>query len=526
MAANPTKTANKLFKGPELTVEEYDGVSQFVQTRLSSVEKGGLTDVVLPIKNPRQQSYHGPIKIFSAKKTAFDEILTQLKGLEGIKVTNVQKSAPKLVNPQVSWAPALENVANGMTKGMTDGMTHGTNGTTNGITNGAKNDTAACAKNTSATAAKQYAIELHIFSSKFELEVFRREKINEKLWTLLGSFVSKLYGLTLKDHALYVRLADVERGADGEKYKQVSTIKVTHDAEEILTFLGMETKTYTNPEKLRTWDELMEYAITCRFFKSANVSQPHGKKIGIENVGGQGSEADVKKMSLFNYWTLIYIQSPGVKLKLGTACGLTRQDVLNDLKKIPDFNAQFELDQNEAIRQKNEIKMWKDLHTSVIPELVKDIESKSIVKGSRAVIVKNEHKSAVEGLRKLIRKGTGAFTYGKDSELSFPLSNELASMKQAFDSATNAKEFARIVETAKANWPMALAVQKAFGPAKNAKIRWDKKTKKAAEEEKNWRKKVVTVVVQDCNHLRYVYGQDYQPVPDDALLAELEAKNL
>ncbi|KAJ9605905.1 hypothetical protein H2200_009754 [Cladophialophora chaetospira] len=471
------KTGEEHANEVKISADVYHGVSTVIKDSL----KDKFDIIASPIEYANTTEYKGPIKIYAACPKVAQTVEGFLEKLgEGMPFTvKTTESCSKIINLDVPWLSASRIIdANQASIGPTTLVT----------------------------------VQLQVFFTRNDYVAFRREKIDSELGKLLGKMIARPYGLTIKNGALYFRAEEIEKGHNKERYKHLAAIKISRKMKSILNFLGLDPATYEEVEKLATWDKLIQYAETCHFYnpnllkesltevkvdkegfiqstsqldsldRTDNAlkaltpndlnrrasSQAKVTRKASENINDMSKTVDTQvnetsntekfKMTLFNFWSRIYLHSPTAKTEPGEYHCFTRAQVLEAAKvHFPDFAARFDQEK----RTKSETKMWLDIHGSTIPNFVKDY---------------TERKYALKGLKNFIRKGEDALTY---KDLKYEVMPAFKEMKLSFHKG----DFKKVLELARANWFYAQGAQKWFGTAKSARNYWKRKEKERMEEE-------------------------------------------
>ena len=317
-------------------------------------------------------------------------------------------------------------------------------------------------------------VSLKVWMSTQDLREFRRVKINGEINKMLGLII-KTHGLTYNSNGLFLRIQEIEK-VD----KPLSCVRLTNNKRAIWNFLGVEPG--KNYDDLKTWEDLMDYATTCRFFNPA-LYNPRRKKTPLHG-----------QVNIFDYFTEIYLPAQAkINRQPGGSALLTREEVIEQARQDPRFGNQFADAYDKSIEAKtleaNHTKFWRDLR-KYLPRYVKKPELTYIVKGlARAIKDEaHDHVGDQESQKRAeaINGGTDPKQFEGYSLTDLGLvdwdTRGIQAAQEAYDKGSD--EMADLVLN-QVDWMYAGALQKWYDTAKSAKEYKYHMDKEAEKEKKN-----------------------------------------
>lgn len=113
-------------------------------------------------------------------------------------------------------------------------------------------------------------VDLHYFQDLGKLQWMLFKHAHGDLWNILGSTI-RPYGLTIDEVGLYLRIPEIEN-----ENRKKAKILLTQDPTETLQFLGLPTSGQEWKKPFATFNDLFEYAASCRFFWVRRLDSPSG----------------------------------------------------------------------------------------------------------------------------------------------------------------------------------------------------------------------------------------------------------
>ncbi|OCT49402.1 hypothetical protein CLCR_04900 [Cladophialophora carrionii] len=268
---------------------------------------------------------------------------------------------------------------------------------------------------------------LKVWKSTCDLDNFRTAKIDQGLRAMLGKIISP-HGLTYKPDGLYLRIQDVEL-AD----KRLSCVKVATNKEDIVQYLGLKKRRI---ETFRTWEDLMDYAMTCRFYNPAAFRvEVNGRFSGSND--SENESPDRHSLNMIKYFIKIYLPANAGVVGGEDAC-LSRKQVRCDVKDYfgPDFAQRFERSKTKAVFTVDCARLFSKTRNE-LPKYVKGTDLTYAVKGLKRVVGLYESKY-------------------KDAMLDAPEIKGWADMREAFEQ----RRYRAFRDEAKKHWIYVGAYQK------------------------------------------------------------------
>lgn len=159
-------------------------------------------------------------------------------------------------------------------------------------------------------------MHVQIWASKLDYHKSRREKIDAELRAILGLLI-KPFNLKFNRKRLCLKLRSL---VNPELYAGAS-LPLSTDMEKILDFLGMNVATYKDLANFKTWNDVMQYAITCRFYNPRSLQIQHDPDL------------DAEDHTLYSYWKYKFLPAQASKsdTKCGKDCSYEYADVLRSV---------------------------------------------------------------------------------------------------------------------------------------------------------------------------------------------------
>ncbi|KAI1243938.1 hypothetical protein MGN70_013806 [Eutypa lata] len=273
-------------------------------------------------------------------------------------------------------------------------------------------------------------VDLHYYQNIDQLHWMLFKHAHGDLWNILGSTI-RPFGLTIDEFGLYLRIPEIEW-----ENRKKAKILLTRSPAEILDFLGLESSGSQWELPFATFDDVFEYAATCRFFwVRASQPQEEGRLEHEEQTGGEFEKKKLKandrrrmnQRALFRAWIDEFLPRCRDEGRFGEA-QFTRHDVRDEAFARFGVQHEYEARLTEWRIQRQKETLWKHVIKASLPEDLDIMWRSCVASALKKIIMKDDEGF---GIRPQVNLRDQSGLYNEDRVRDFVR----ASWKQVGDAA-------------------------------------------------------------------------------------------
>jgi len=238
-------------------------------------------------------------------------------------------------------------------------------------------------------------VDIHVCPSSEALTWDLFHHAHGDLWNILRAIIRPL-GLTCTSRGLFLRIEEIQ-----PHNKDLSRVFMTDNSSEVLKYLGLEEQRFWR--SFSSWDDMMDYAATCRFHDPKRGKDRDAEKIK-ETLRHNDRQRTIKR-PIFGYWVETYLPAHRDNPP-GSSASMTREEVVGEARRWfgNDFAANYEHRKSQGMRAMGVEKLWSDIRKS-LP--VEGVEIGYVIKGMKREIVGDAEGKSVEEMARQQRDYAG-----------------------------------------------------------------------------------------------------------------------